>query len=161
MKAFKEIFYLFFFFLHWCGCVLSGWRSWRKLWWRCSSWIKTWVTSAHGFLASRLSCRDPSPTASVTNRRSKGDWQSSRWTSQHLMTLLLLLMSNKQFDIFNFFPFFCKPFFSLFLFVLKVLFHSLQLFVCLWLIIHICPLFNLGRGGHMQCLTVLCLWTDV
>lgn len=123
----------FFFFLHWCGCVLSGWRSWRKLWWRSSSWIKTWVTSAHGFLASRPSCRDPSPTASVTNRRSKGGWQSSRWTSQHLMTLLLLLMSNKQFDIFNFFPFFFVNPFSLFFVCFKGSF-SLLATLCLFMI---------------------------
>lgn len=54
------------------------WRSWERLWWPCSSWIRTWAAFAPGWPTSRRSCPNPSPTTLVTSRRFRGSSICSR-----------------------------------------------------------------------------------
>ncbi len=48
---------------------ISGWGSWRRRWWQCSSWIRTCVISVPGFPALRVNWPNPSSTASATVMR--------------------------------------------------------------------------------------------
>ncbi len=57
---------------------LSGWKSWQKRWWQCSSWIRTWITFALGSLTLKLSWPNPFTTVSAIEMRSKRDWLSNR-----------------------------------------------------------------------------------
>lgn len=160
-----------------CVCLCSGWRSWRRLWWQCNSLIKIWATSARGFLVLRLICLDPSRTACATIRRSRRGWLNSRYTKictwYSLFTLILIevpLSTHPSlcFTLFSslLLPLSCCLFcYSIIqnIFLFQHFYFSaslslpLTLRLSLLLIIHICPLFNFGRG-HLHSMH---LWTDV
>lgn len=64
---------------------LSGWKSWQKRWWQCSSWIRTWLTFALGSLALKLSWPNPFTTVSAIEMRSRRDWLSNRSANQQFI----------------------------------------------------------------------------